>query len=327
MSSHPTLLSRLLERAGDETAKVAFGRDGSRTRRDLVVDVATLASRIEAAGIGRWLLFTDDSYAAAVGLLALSASRSLAVLPPNRQPETLRQLATGAVGALVDGRNASALDLPALALLGPRPAEPPPLPKLDRNAPLAEFQTSGTTGAGRPVTKALRHLEDEVAVLEEQLGRVLPREARVFATASHQHIYGLLFRVVWPLAAGRAFQSETLLHAQELLPRMAASDTAVLVTTPVHLKRLAGSSRLRDLRGVCRAVYSSGGPLDGETAKAVAAELGAAPVEVLGSTETGGIATRRRDVDGEVWRPLPGVEVRRSEADGRLEVASPFVST
>jgi len=158
------------------------------------------------------------------------------------------------------------------------------------------------------------------------LGRLVPGDARVFATASHQHIYGLLFRVIWPLAFGRAFQSETLLHTQELLPRMAASGSAVLVTTPVHLRRLAASSRLRDLRGVCRAVYSSGGPLDPETAMTVAEQLGAAPVEIFGSTETGGIAVRRRDLDGDVWQPLPGVEVHRRETDGRLEVTSPFVS-
>jgi len=326
MLSHPTPLSRLLEGAGGEAALVAFGRDGIRTRRDLVVDVAALASDLEAAGSGRWLLFTDDSYAAAVALLALAASRSLAVLPPNRQPETLRQLALGAVGVLCDDGRSPVGDLPALALLGRRRATPAPPPKLDRDAPLVEFQTSGTTGKAEPVPKALRHLEDEVVVLERQLGRHVPSEAKVFATASHQHIYGLLFRLVWPLVAGRAFQWETLLHAQELLPRMLASDAAVLVTTPVQLKRLAGSGRLRDLRGVCRAVYSSGGPLAPETAAAIADQLGDAPVEVLGSTETGGIATRRRDVDGDVWQPLPGVAIRRCEADGRLEVTSPFVS-
>jgi 3-hydroxymyristoyl/3-hydroxydecanoyl-(acyl carrier protein) dehydratase len=73
-------------------------------------------------------------------------------------------------------------------------------------------------------------------------------------------------------------------------------------------------------------VFSSGGLLDAEFAKNVAAALGAAPWEVLGSTETGGVAVRRRDRDGESWRPLPGVEVACEEGGERLVVRSPFVS-
>ncbi len=316
---------------------VAFGRGGECTRRDLLRDVGACAGRIEAVGIGRWLLCSDDSYAAAVASLALARVGSLAVFPPNRQPETLRHLAAGAVGALIDSAQ-TAPELPggtAVEILGSSPApDPGPTPpgpiqsgpfRLDRAAPWIEFRTSGTTGDGRPVVKALRHLEDEVLALEQRLGASCSPNLQVFSTASHQHIYGLLFRVLWPLAAGRPFQRETLLHTQELLPRIAASRDAALVTTPVHLTRLAANAGLRPLRGICRVAFSSGGPLAAETAKAVTEQLGSAPIEVFGSTETGGIAVRRRDRDGETFRALPRVELRRA-ADGRLEVTSPFVS-
>lgn len=317
----------LLDGTAADDTPVAFGRGGERTRRDLLRDLAACAGRIEAVGAGRWLLCSDDSYAAAVALLALARVGSLAVFPPNRQPETLRHLVAGAVGALVD----SAQDppelsgLPAVEILGPAPAAPPGRIRFDRSAAWVEFRTSGTTGDGRPVWKALRHLEDEVIALEERLGASCSPGLQVFSTASHQHIYGLLFRVLWPLAAGRAFQRETLLHTQELIPRIAASREAALVTTPVHLKRLAANAGLLPLRSICRVAFSSGGPLDAETAKAVTEQLGSAPVEVFGSTETGGIAVRRRDRDGEAFRALPRVDLRRA-ADGRLEVTSPFVS-
>jgi len=331
MTPRTAPLSRLLETAAPAHTPVAFGRRGERRLRDLTRDVAALTARVEEIGAGRWLLVSDDSYEAAVALLALARCRARAVLPPNRQPETLRRLSQGACGALVDaaadaGEPPLPADLPRLAPLGHAQADPRAPARLDRDAPLAEFCTSGTTGDGQVVVKALRHLEDEVVALERHLGPGLPGAARIFATASHQHIYGLLFRILWPLASGRPFQRDTFLHSQELLPRLAASERAALVTTPVHLKRMAAAQGLRALRGTCVAIYSSGGPLDAETAKSVASQLGAAPWEVFGSTETGGVAVRRRDVHGEAWEPLPGVTIRRLADDGRLEVTSAFVS-
>jgi acyl-coenzyme A synthetase/AMP-(fatty) acid ligase len=325
-------LATLLEGDPGDPTPVAFDRRGVRSRGELRRDALALAAAVERAGTGRWLLRVEDSYAATVSLLALARAGAVAVFPPNGRPETLRRGAEGCVGGLWDPASrweaeAAGIEHRGIDPLDPPDSGPPTAPaRLDRDRPLAEFWTSGTTGAGRAVSKALRHLEDEVVALEAALGGSLPPGTRIFATASHRHIYGLLFRVLWPLAARRAFQSETPLHAGELIPRMAECEAGALVTTPAHLKRLAPTEGLRPLRGICRAVFSSGGPLDAETAKSIAQQLGAAPVEVFGSTETGGVAVRRRDAHGESWIPLPGVAIRCPGADGRLEVTSPYVS-
>lgn len=319
-------------RPGD--AVVAFGRGREHTRRELAERAAGLAGALAEAGAGRWLLLTDDAFAAAVSLVAVAHAGAMAVLPPNRQPETLRRLAAGARGLLCDGLATAAEPvpraetpaLPVLAALAPRPALPRLPDPPDRSRPFLQLHTSGTTGEGRAVPKALSHLEDEVATLDSVFGAGIAPAARVFATVPHQHVYGLLFRLLWPLASGRPFQVDTLLHPQELLPLMAACGSSALVTTPAHLKRSSARDGLRDLRGTCQAVFSSGGLLDAETAKNVAAALGAAPWEVLGSTETGGVAVRRRDRDGESWRPLPGVEVACEADSERLLVRSPYVS-
>jgi hypothetical protein len=306
---------------------VAFGRDGARRFEDLAADAAALAAAVQKHGAGRWLLDTESAYAAAVGLIALAQAGSVAVLATNRQPETLRRLRPELVGALMDpARDAGALaGLPRLAPLAQPPA---PLPswKLDRDAPFAEFETSGTTGEGRWIPKSLRHLEDEGLALEAAFGARLPEGVRVFATVSHQHIYGLLFRVLWPLCAGRAFHDNLLLHPQELYPRMLECRDAVLVTTPVHLRRMAATEGLRALAPVCRAVFSSGGPLEAEAAASVARQLGDAPIEILGSTETGGVGSRQRSRQGDLFTPLPGVRVELEPPDGGLVVTSPFVS-
>jgi acyl-coenzyme A synthetase/AMP-(fatty) acid ligase len=309
-------------------ALVAFGPQQLRSRDELLRHVAGLAAAIAKAGPGRWLVHTEDAFAAAVALLALASQGATALMAPNRQEGTLRRLARGARGSIVDASDRLAMPplATALAPLGQPAAVRTEWREPARDAPLAEFWTSGTTGEGRSVAKAWRHLEDEVATLEALFGGAVSREARVFATVSHQHIYGLLFRVLWPLATGRPFQAQTLLHTRELLPRMAGSDGCVLVTSPAHLKRMTAAEGLRSLRGVCQAVFSSGGLLDAETAARTADQLGAAPFEILGSTETGGVALRQRGSHDDAWRPFPGVEVEREAEQGRLVVTSPFVS-
>jgi 3-hydroxymyristoyl/3-hydroxydecanoyl-(acyl carrier protein) dehydratase len=174
------------------------------------------------------------------------------------------------------------------------------------------------------VRKRLRHLEDEVAWLEHRFGPEIG-PAEVFATASHQHLYGLLFRVLWPLAAGRPFRADTFLHAEELVPRIASAGRAVLASTPAHLRRLVEHAELAKLGPACRAVFSSGGPLDPDTADGLRAALGRPPIEIFGSTETGGVAWRAQLPGDErfAFTPFDAVSVERSD-EGLLRVRSPY---
>lgn len=323
-------LARLLVDPRPAGAAVAIGRTGVRELGELRARVAGLAGRLRAEGGGRWLLHCEDAYAFAVALLAVAHAGAQAVLLPNRQAGTLARAAHLAQGALLDDFEEGAAGLPRIldplddAALGP----PAALRPLDLRAPLLELSTSGTTGEGKQVPKALRHLDAEVAVLEATFGPALGASTQVFATASPQHLYGLLFRVLWPLVSGRPFHAATYLHGEELLPRIEEAGDALLASTPAHLSRVAGLARVR---GACREVFSSGGPLDAETADRVREALGRAPIEVFGSTETGGVAWRRQEPgpDRLRWTPLPGVRVESAEAEGepgRLRVRSPFVS-
>jgi acyl-CoA synthetase (AMP-forming)/AMP-acid ligase II len=71
--------------------------------------------------------------------------------------------------------------------------------------------TSGTTGTPQAIPKKLAQLAREVATLESAFGALLG-SGEIVGTVSHQHIYGLLFRVLWPLASGpRAARAELFL--------------------------------------------------------------------------------------------------------------------
>ena len=316
-----TPLSRLFAAAGGARA-VAFGREGERSADELRSDVASLAARLGPVAGGRVVLHCQDAYAFAVGFLAVGQIGAAAVLVPSRQPGALLRLAGEVAGFLLDGA-----DVPERIegrpcwspLAAPRAAHE--LVALEREAAWAELFTSGTTGDEKPVAKSVRHLEDEVAMLEARFGAALGAGTRMLSTASPQHLYGLLFRVLWPLAAGRPFLRTPLLHPEELAPALDEADFA-LASTPVALRRLAERAELSR----CRAVFSSGGPLDADVARRVAEAQGAPPHEVYGSTETGGVAVRQQWVGDEPWQPLPGVSIEIDAEDGRLVVTSPFVS-
>lgn len=323
-------LAELLATGREPHAPVAFGRGELRDWADFAGRVSALAAAIESRRATRLVLFSEDSYAFGVSLFAVAYAGARALIAPNRQPQTLSELAVHADGALVDrGIGESELErIPRLDALGVEPVRTPRFAPLDPRRPLAELSTSGTTGPGKAVPKSLSHLALEVAVHERLWGARLGGETRVFATVSHQHLYGLLFRLLWPLAAGRAFCSETFLHLEELFPRMRESGGFALATTPVHLRRMRSDSELASLRPGVRAVFSSGGPLEDEVARGVAAELGQAPIEIFGSSETGGVAWRQQSLSGDSapWLPFADVVLAREPDAQRLIVRSPYVS-
>ncbi|MES2260691.1 MAG: AMP-binding protein [Pseudomonadota bacterium] len=199
---------------------------------------------------------------------------------------------------------------------------------LDSDFPALVVFTSGSTGAAQAIPKKLSQMASEVATLQLLFGAAAG-DAAVLATVSHQHIYGLLFKVLWPLSAGRAIHALSINYPETLAQALAAGP-CVLVASPAHLKRLPEHLDWQTAAGMLRAVYSSGGPLAADTAQASGRLLGHVPVEVFGSSETGGIAWRQRPLtptggSDEAWQVFPTVQWRLDPADGVLEVRSPHL--
>jgi len=183
--------------------------------------------------------------------------------------------------------------------------------------------TSGSTGEPQAIAKRLAQLAAEVDTLERTFAADMGDADVVVATVSHQHIYGLLYKILWPLAAGRSFLAHSV-AVPEALAAALAGRRAALIASPALLKRLPETLDWSAARHGLRAVFSSGGPLSPDAARLSERLLGRTPIEVLGSSETGGIASRRQSPATDVpWTPLPGVRVR-PEA-GRLCVQSPHL--
>ena len=271
--------------------------------------VARLKDRSEA----RWLLAADDPLRFAIGFLALLHAGKQVVIPPNAQPGTLAGLA-GVVDAQYVGDDGWAC--------GSEPFEPQ---ALDPQRAIIDLYTSGSTGEAKRVRKTLAQFDAEIAVLETTWGDSIT-DSTVLATVPHQHIYGLLFRLLWPLAAGRTFDAVTCTHPDTLTARLKQLGRAVLISSPAQLARLPELVTLASLEPRPAMIFSSGGPLAADTAETWLQQLGQAPVEVFGSTETGGVAWRRQGgdaCDGR-WTPFPGVTVGRDE-NGALVLNSPYL--
>lgn len=205
---------------------------------------------------------------------------------------------------------------------GIQPSSPTPgaLPALDPEALCLEMYTSGSTGAPTAIPKCLRQLEHEVAGLSAALDLGPP--GRVLGTVSHQHMYGLIFRVLLPLATGRPFEAIRLNQVQDL-SLVGTDEGCILISSPAQLVRLPEPGSLS-----CKvtALLAAGGPLSEEGVRACDALFGVAVTEIYGSSETGAVAWRPRTPGSAgTWRPLPGVSFRSEE--GVLMIRTPQLPT
>jgi acyl-coenzyme A synthetase/AMP-(fatty) acid ligase len=181
--------------------------------------------------------------------------------------------------------------------------------------------TSGSTGVAQAIPKKLSQMSAEIATLEAQFGDILD-DSDIVATVSHQHIYGLLFNVLWPLSAGRAFAARNFGSLEGLTIALAQRDS-VLVSTPAHLQRLPETPAWELASKRLRAVFSSGGPLPASVARETRQLLGQVPIEVYGSSETGGIAWRQQHTPhDQKWSPLRNIKWRIDTKEGVLEIRS-----
>ncbi|WP_313287975.1 acyl-CoA synthetase family protein [Stutzerimonas nitrititolerans] len=268
-----------------------------------------LAGGLRSRNITRLALHLEDAGELAIALLGAWRAGVTVLLPADLQPATRQRLADQADLWLTDQAGDSAL----AELLG----EALPAAPLDLDQCRLLLCTSGSSGEPKLIEKHLRQLANEVEVLEDQWGAELG-QACIIGSVAAQHIYGLLFRVLWPLCAGRPLLRRTLPFPEDI--QLASREQAdfCLVASPALLKRMGDNLDWPALSRV-RRVFSSGGPLPAEAAQQLQQRLDQAPTEIYGSSETGGIAWRQ---GGSLWQPFVGVELSQDE-QGALRIASP----
>jgi len=272
----------------------------------------------------RWALVCNDTLWFAVGFLALSQAGKMIILPQTNQLSSVQAAHADAILTDQPTHFGSAVTLDITQEPG---VDAHGSVKLDEKLNI-ELYTSGTTGRPKRVDKLLGQLHAEVMELEQKWGSMLG-DAVVVATVPHHHLYGLLFRFLWPWWMRRPIYAPTCTQPFMLRESARRFGRCAVVSSPAFLTRVNDYSVFQAVHAYA-GVFTSGAPLPQETAVGLAAELGQAVIEVYGSTETGGIAWRARghDTDDMSWQPFASVQTEISASDccvpGRLLVCSPW---
>jgi hypothetical protein len=291
---------------------VAWHNGHIRNRQSFCAEVARYTALLLPQARQRYALYYQDAYPFAVLLFALLHAGKEVWIPGNNRPATAEQLAS--------------LDCQLLGEWGGVETLPDPLPRSEailKPLNLAGAQlyifTSGSSGEPKAIAKTLLQLQLEISALERQWGQRLGR-AQAVATVSHQHIYGLLFRLLWPLAAGRCFHSPLYLSPEPML-KAVRETPAYWVASPAQLKRLDDETAWDEIARLTF-IFSSGGALSQETAQRIEQRSGRTVMEIYGSSETGGIAWRQTAAEA-AWTPF--ADVALTPGSERCFLRSPFL--
>lgn len=278
---------------------LAYYRGETLSQADFCREVQALAQVLQHQAEQCFAIFYEQAYPFAVMLFALWHSGKTVVVAGNNclaNAENLQQQGCRLVGDWPLAMAAALPEADGVAIA---------LSALDAQHSQLTLYTSGSSGQAQAITKTLGQLQAEVDALERQWGAGLA-DAQVLATVSHQHIYGLLFKVLWPLAYQRSFHSPIYLSPEALL-KAAAGRPSYWVASPAQLKRLDELSPWAEMKPL-KAIFSSGGVLAPELAQHIDTQGGQQVIDIYGSSETGGIAWRKPACD-EYWQPFPGVRI------------------
>jgi len=175
--------------------------------------------------------------------------------------------------------------------------------------------TSGSTGTPKLITREFSQMMLEVKEINQMWGQEFKSPLFV-STVSSQHIYGLLFALLWPLSQGCRIHRKIIPFEESLGKLCLLNTELVLISSPAFLKRLSLRNNLINNH---MDVFCSGGMLNKSQSVKASKLLNCAIIQVYGSSETGGIAYKFQAND---WQFFPSVKTNISNKT--LKVKSPF---
>lgn len=275
----------------------------------------------------RWAVYNHDSAEFSAILFALWSLGKISCIAGSNNPATTADLENYADGFI--GQFEGYISKPYLQQVDLDAYNSQSIafePKhLDTEQSFIEIFTSGSSGKPLAIPKTLKQLSQEINSLEQLWGGEL-KTSNIVSTVSHQHIYGLLFRVLWPICAQRAFHRFNFEFIEDLANNLDSINSFTLISSPTHLSRLPQGLEKTSLRHLIKTVFSSGAPLQLEDSQRANEFFKTDINEVFGSSETGGIAWRQQHNEKyKCWKTLPNVVFKIDQNSGCLNIQSPHL--
>lgn len=300
----------------DENAIFMISTEGSRTQREFLSDVYSLASLLPQKKYA--VNLCEERYGFLVSFCACLLNQTINLLPPNRQNNTLADLTADYPDAfyVVDHqRDAASLNGSLKTIAVTEALHTPPLnnpialPKIPAQQIAALAFTSGSTGKPKPNPKPFGTLAGLARLLGADL---LKDQAPVLvATVPSQHMYGLETTIFM------ALQTPAILHNQKpffpvdvkhLLDQL--KTPALLITTPTHLRALTQANLSMPK---AYGLLSATAPLDKALARAAEQLFQSSLYEIYGCTEAGSMALRQSTLTDQ-WQLLTGFSFTQHQA-------------
>lgn len=175
--------------------------------------------------------------------------------------------------------------------------------------------TSGSTGKPKIIEKYV-HLFDRQIAVEYSLLKTHIQGSVMYSTVNHNHLLGLMYRLLQPFAFRMPFFEYSLVIPEQL---QKIDTDYTLISSPAFLRFLDPNLTYPK----ARVIFSSGGKLPAKSGQNAQNLLQCEVMEFYGSSETSAIAYR--SFPQQNWFLLEGIEFKQHEEDECLMISSPFL--
>ena len=286
--------------------------------RDFTEDCTKMRHFLLSQNVDKWILNCEDCYYFYVTFASLLQCRKEILLTANITPEFIKEIWLPGIGFLTDQKAPDSTDIAAIIEQPSMGTEE--FPPVVASETKIHMYTSGSTGHPKAVLQRMKEFEMDNAFIMSKWGDEFWKRI-VCSCVNQHHIYGLLFSVMLPFAAGVPFRRNRITVPTEF---KSLTDTSyMIIAVPAFLKRTV-EDETESFGLKSPVIFTSGGVLTPDVAKKTDQIMGFWPIEVYGSTETSGIAYRQSK-NGLEWTPFDNAEITQN-ADGCLIIRSPYIS-
>ncbi len=280
---------------------IVHGPDGEISVSRFITHAIELAGQLPNR---RYVInLATDRYEFFLGFCAAIIAGQCTLMPSNRQPQTVQQVADNYPDCYLMGESGfDGIEKFDAAVAGFSTDASARIPQIPDQQLCAIVFTSGSTGEATPnrkYWKTLRcgALSNADALLQGQTERL-----NMIATVPAQHMWGFETSIMLPLFANIAVSSVTPFFPQDIADAVASlPEPRAIVSSPVHLDALLGSG-IEQLH--IHRIYSATAPMSTETARRLEKRFAGRVIEIFGCSEAGSIATRNTSSET-LWRLSP----------------------